>query len=77
MKHAEALREAKSWLRGLGRKEAAERLANLVNGVPRGERASIKAALPTRKAEDPKAATDRPFAHPYYRTAFVLLGDPE
>jgi len=61
MKRAEALREAKSWLRGLGRKDAAERLATLVNGVPRGERGSIKAALPTRKVEESKT-TDRPFA---------------
>jgi CHAT domain-containing protein len=46
-----------------------------VDGVPRGERSTIKAALPTRAAEPPKGV-DRPFAHPYYWAAFVLLGDP-
>ncbi len=72
---AEALAEAKSWLRQLSRAQAEKRLAALVDGVPRGERGSIKAALPTRKPEAPQAE-DRPFAHPYYWAAFVLLGDP-
>jgi CHAT domain-containing protein/tetratricopeptide (TPR) repeat protein len=75
MKRAEALWEAKSWLRNLSRAEAEKRLAALVDGVPRGERGSIKAALPTRKPEDPREQ-DRPFAHPYFWAAFVLIGDP-
>ncbi len=74
MKRAEALAEAKSWLRNLSRAEAEKRLAALVDGVPRGERGSIKAALPTRKPDAPM--DDRPFAHPYYWAAFVLIGDP-
>lgn len=45
------------------------------DGVPRGERGSIKAILPTRQPETPIAA-DRPFAHPHYWSACVLLGDP-
>jgi CHAT domain-containing protein len=48
----------------------------LVDGVPRGERGSIKAALPTRKPTEPKEE-DRPFAHPYYWAAFILIGDPK
>jgi CHAT domain-containing protein len=76
MKRAEALQEAKVWLRGLSRTEAQKHLAALVDGVPRGERGSIKAALPTRKPDAPKGE-DRPFEHPYFWAAFVLIGDPE
>jgi CHAT domain-containing protein len=72
---AAALAEAKAWLRNLSRAEATKRLAALVEGVPRGERGSIKAALPTRKPDAPKGE-DRPFAAPYYWAAFVLIGDP-
>jgi tetratricopeptide (TPR) repeat protein len=75
MKRAEALQEAKTWLRNLSRAEAEKHLAALVDGVPRDERGSIKAALPTRKPDDPKEQ-DRPFAHPYFWAAFVLIGDP-
>jgi CHAT domain-containing protein len=71
---AEALREAKHWLRTLSRTEAQKRLTGLVDGVPRGERGTIGKALPARKAEPGK--DDRPFAHPYYWAAFVLIGDP-
>ena len=55
--------------------QATKRLAALVDGVPRGERGSIKAALPSRKPEAPKGE-DWPFAAPYFWAAFVLLGDP-
>ena len=72
---AQALAEAKAWLRQLSRAQATTRLAALVDGVPRGERGSIKAALPTRKPDAPRGA-DRPFAAPYFWAAFVLLGDP-
>jgi CHAT domain-containing protein len=71
---AEALHEAKKWLYELSREEAQKRLALLVDGVPRGERGSLRPALPARKAE--AAKEDRPFAHPYYWAAFVLIGDP-
>ena len=73
---AAALAEAKAWLRNLSRAEATKRLAALVDGVPRGERGSIKAALPTHKPDAPKGE-DRPFAEPYFWAAFVLIGDPD
>jgi CHAT domain-containing protein len=75
---AEALREAKTWLRQMTRGEAERLLASLVDGVPRGERASIKKALPLRQPAGggaPKKG-DRPFDDPYFWAAFVLLGDP-
>ena len=77
MKRAEALAEAKTWLRTLPRKPAEERLAALVGGLPRGERGSLKTGLPLRPAEAEKSVADRPFAAPYFWAAFVLLGDPD
>jgi CHAT domain-containing protein len=71
---AEALREAKQWLRTLSREQALKRLASLVDGLPRGERGSVRKALPVRKPDAKKE--DRPFAHPYYWAAFVLVGNP-
>jgi tetratricopeptide (TPR) repeat protein len=62
MPKAEALQEAKDWLRNLSAKEVkaeAERL-------PRGKGAK---PIPLRKEV-------RPFEHPYYWGAFVLIGDP-
>jgi tetratricopeptide (TPR) repeat protein len=69
---AEALREAGVWLRGLSREEALRRLGVLSEGVPRG---SLK-YLPTVPGRT-KEKAERPFAHPYYWAAFVLLGDPD
>jgi CHAT domain-containing protein len=70
-----ALQEAKGWLRGLSREAAQQRLAALLEGVPRGERGPVRPALPTRPAG--AGGEDRPFAHPYYWAAFILLGDPD
>jgi CHAT domain-containing protein len=56
------------------RKPHERRLATLVDGVPRGERGKARKALPARKEGARK--DDRPFAHPYYWAAFVLIGDP-
>jgi tetratricopeptide (TPR) repeat protein len=71
---AESLREAKQWLRTLSREEAQKRLTQLADGVPRGERGSIGKPLPPRREGTGK--DDRPFEHPYYWAAFVLVGDP-
>jgi tetratricopeptide (TPR) repeat protein len=77
MPKAEALREAKAWLRGITRHDAAALAANLLNGVERG-----KGAKPRQKAEVAAALPgglngDRPFSHPFYWAAFVLVGDPD
>jgi Tfp pilus assembly protein PilF len=76
---AEALHEAKSWLRHLTRGDAERLLAGLLDGVPRGERGSIKKALPLRKPAATTAVVkdERPFAAPYFWAAFVLIGDPD
>jgi CHAT domain-containing protein len=62
MNKAEALREAKEWLRNLSAKE----VKVAVERLPRGK--SDK-PVPLRKEA-------KPFAHPYYWAAFVLIGDP-
>jgi hypothetical protein len=74
---AEALAEAKAWLRGLRRAEVAALAADLSGGEARAKGAT------KRKTEDGAIgfpagpADDRPYAHPYYWAAFVLVGDPD
>jgi CHAT domain-containing protein/tetratricopeptide (TPR) repeat protein len=64
MPKAEALREAKEWLRGLSSAEVDKGLADLHRGEP---------------IEKPPAlgAEVRPYGHPYYWAAFILIGDPQ
>jgi hypothetical protein len=64
---AQALAEAKSWLRGLHAEEA-QRLAA---GLPDEARGSVR----TRKPSQTPTPT-KPFAHPYYWSGFILIGDP-
>jgi len=67
MAKAEALAEAKRWVRNLTAKEA-ERLAK---SLPAVERIGTASGRPR-----PAAASGRPYEHPYYWAAFILLGDP-
>jgi tetratricopeptide (TPR) repeat protein len=73
---AAALAEAKQWLRTLSREEALRVAAAVSQGVERGKdrpRQKLFHAVPP--AAD--ARDDRPYAHPYYWAAFILIGDPE
>jgi CHAT domain-containing protein len=65
---AEALRQAKAWLRNLSAPEAQQAVAAL----PAAERGERVKRLPAVKIEEAK-----PFAHPYYWSAFILIGDPD
>jgi CHAT domain-containing protein len=65
---ADALDEARRWLRGLARKEVEERLARVRSDVRRG--VVVRRPLPL-------PAGERPFAHPFYWAGFALLGDPD
>jgi CHAT domain-containing protein len=72
---AEALHEAKEWLRNLTQEEVGDELAAL----DRGEiRPLAKASGPAvgEAAHSSKPAGIRPYAHPYYWAAFILIGDP-
>jgi CHAT domain-containing protein len=76
MGKAAALHEAKKWLRNLSASDALERLGTLTKGVVRGER---PARQEMRPVPQPKDATKdyKPYAHPRYWAAFILIGDPE
>jgi CHAT domain-containing protein len=77
---ARALAEAKRWLRELTRKEAQRLTAELVGALPNGTGTPRGKVVPL-KAVAKKAAKlpggDRPFEHPFYWAAFVLVGDPD
>jgi len=76
MGKAAALRQAKSWLRTLMASEALERLGALTQGVVRGERPAREEMPAVPKPKD--AGQDyRPYAHPRYWAAFILIGDPD
>jgi CHAT domain-containing protein len=71
MSKAEALAEAKRWLRQLSREETLVQVAQLNAGVPRGKGRKLQLLPASVPSTD---ATERPFAHPYYWAAFVLIG---
>jgi hypothetical protein len=72
---AEALREAKQWLRALPRAEAEALAGRLARGAVR---AAEEPKGPAAPAAAPALPTgDAPFAHPRYWAAFILIGDPE
>jgi CHAT domain-containing protein len=71
---AAALAEAKSWLRQLSRAEAVKRAALVSSGVDRGKRPGTSLEVPPAAVPDAAAKSDRPYAHPYYWAAFVLVG---
>jgi CHAT domain-containing protein len=68
---AEALAEAKRWLAGLTASEVERLTVDLPRGLPGGTRGSQRKS----DAPPPKDAP-RPFAHPSYWSAFILIGDP-
>jgi tetratricopeptide (TPR) repeat protein len=71
---AEALREAQTWLRTLPQAEAERLTAQLTGGELRGTETALRLPKSTPAATGPG---DCPYAHPYYWSAFVLLGDPD
>jgi hypothetical protein len=75
MGKAEALDEAKRWLRGLSEGEVGPAL----EALPRGEVGPLAdgGAAPREATADTRPSGVRPYAHPYYWAAFVLVGDPD
>jgi CHAT domain-containing protein/tetratricopeptide (TPR) repeat protein len=76
MPKAEALHEAKQWLQNLTADEVGGELAALDRGPPRklakGSGGAAQGASPSANSGEV-----RPYAHPYYWAAFVLVGDPD
>jgi CHAT domain-containing protein len=76
MPKAQALREARSWLRELRRAEALALIAALTGGAKQShdvlalQRAEAAAQVPT-------GGGDAPCASPQFWSAFVLSGDPD
>ena len=68
---AEALAEAKRWLRDLTANDVDRLSKDLPRGLPAGTR-----GVPREGGAPPAADAPRPFAPPYYWSAFVLVGDP-
>jgi CHAT domain-containing protein len=67
---AEALAEAKRWLRDLTAAEVDQLSRDLPRGLPTGTR-----GVRRDSGGPPNADAPRPFSHPYYWSAFVLIGD--
>jgi tetratricopeptide (TPR) repeat protein len=74
---AEALAEAKGWLRGLTRDQVANLAASLSAGEARSKGAEKRKEAPPALTVTAGPGNDHPFAHPYYWAAFVLVGDPD
>ena len=70
MSKADALAEAKQWLRNLSAEEVEKLTRDLPKGLPEGTRGTRR-EIPS--AQENK--TSRPFQHPYYWSSFVLIGD--
>ncbi len=74
MGRAAALREARDWLRQLPRARAEQYVASLTGGLLRGTEGEARPLLESKKPVLP--AGDRPYEHPAYWAAFLLVGDP-
>jgi CHAT domain-containing protein len=78
MPKAAALAEAKRWLRDLSMDEALKLTAAASNGVGGGDRGKdqLVTIVPDSDSSESVARDSKPFAHPRYWSAFILIGDP-
>jgi CHAT domain-containing protein len=74
---AEALREAKAWLRELRREELLTLIAELSGGIDRSKGAKARQPADVAAAILPGDDNDHPYAPPHFWAAFVLAGDPD
>jgi CHAT domain-containing protein len=75
MPKAEALEEAKRWLRNLTTDEVGGELAALGRGTVR-PLTQFDGPAPRSASSSSQPANVRPYAHPYYWASFILIGDP-
>ncbi|MGO9465961.1 MAG: tetratricopeptide repeat protein [Isosphaeraceae bacterium] len=76
MPKALALQEAKQWLRSLTVDQVGAELTALERGDVR-PLAKVDGGTAPGAATSPKPSGNRPYDHPYYWAAFVLVGDPD
>jgi tetratricopeptide (TPR) repeat protein len=74
---AEALAEAKAWLRGLSGDEVAKLAANLSGGEARAKGATKRRDGTPAQTIPAGHGDEHPYDHPYFWAAFVLVGDPD
>jgi CHAT domain-containing protein len=75
---AQALRQAKQWLRTLPRAEVEGLAEKLAHGTVRAAEEEPGGKGPAKGAPRPAVpAGETPFAHPSYWAAFILIGDPD
>jgi tetratricopeptide (TPR) repeat protein len=74
---AEALQEAKAWLRALSRSDALAVTATLSGGVERGKGTKGRQSGELSAAVPAGGENDRPYVAPHFWAAFVLAGDPD
>ncbi len=73
MSKAQALAEAKAWLRGLTAAEADEVSGGLIRGL---DTDTARGRVRSRPAKQPRTpAPVHPYAHPYYWAPFILIGN--
>jgi CHAT domain-containing protein len=77
MPKAEALREAKAWLRGLRRAEVLTAIAELSGNAARLEPAQGRQPAGLAATVPAGGEDDRPYSPPHFWAAFVLVGDPD
>jgi len=75
MGKAAALSEAKNWLKNLSLEEATTRLGVITEGVSRGGKTGRNVIGDVPMNKDAKDA--KPYSHPKYWAAFILIGDPD
>jgi CHAT domain-containing protein len=78
MPKAEALREAKTWLRGLRRAEVLALTAKQSGGIERGKGTKARQSGELAAVNTPAGGeNDQPYESPHVWAAFVLAGDPD
>jgi CHAT domain-containing protein len=77
MPKAEALREAKTWLRGLRRSEVLALTAEQSGGVERGKGTKARQSGDVAATVPAGGDNDHPYEPPHFWAAFVLAGDPD